>query len=402
MREDLKEHFGWLLVFLKGMPLILTSNEVIVSDDFDWEDVTGVQYHYPNGYRNLIRSGERFVYYRGVRRAGKKRGNAEYFGTGLIGDVWRDARIPQDVPKKDWQWFRAIDSYVPFRAPVAAKINGNFFEVLPSNGWRTAVRKISDETLGAILNAADVVTFSEERSSDLQADLPNLSEVELEAVANGLLLARSRGSRPTGSGSAAQPVRRSRFAKAIGDRAEELVVRHLNRGLGARVSVRHVAGEGDTPGWDIEYLSEAGELNAVEVKATTASMFLNFQLAAGELSAAKDLGEKYWVYLVSDCLTARPRLQVVNDPAGLLVQGLLRAEPLSWNITLQHNAGEVPLGCLSHNDYASLSIGHANIGTTARYYLGKKGRTTVGLGHLLTAASDSRVIQIPDTVPMIP
>jgi hypothetical protein len=29
-----------------------------------------------------------------------------------------------------------------------------------------------------------------------------------------------------------------------------------------------VAGEGDTPGWDIEYLSEAGELNAVEVKAT--------------------------------------------------------------------------------------------------------------------------------------
>ena len=76
MREDLGKHFGWLLVYLQGMPLILTSNEVIVSDDYDWEDVTGVQYHYPNGYRNLIKSGERFVYYRGVRRAGKKRGNA--------------------------------------------------------------------------------------------------------------------------------------------------------------------------------------------------------------------------------------------------------------------------------------------------------------------------------------
>ena len=56
------------------MPLILTSNEVIAGDDYDWEDVTGVQYHYPNGYRNLIRPGERFIYYRGVRRAGKKRG----------------------------------------------------------------------------------------------------------------------------------------------------------------------------------------------------------------------------------------------------------------------------------------------------------------------------------------
>jgi hypothetical protein len=36
---------------------------------------------------------------------------------------------------------------------------------------------------------------------------------------------------------------------------------------------------------------------------------------------------------------ARPRLQVVNDPAGLLSRGLLQAEPLSWNITLQHSAG---------------------------------------------------------------
>jgi hypothetical protein len=167
-----------------------------------------------------MRSGERFVYYRGLRRAGEKRGNAEYFGTGLIGEVLRDDRIPQDAPKKDWQWFCGIDRYVPFNAPVSAKINGVFFEVLPANAWRTAVRKISDETLGAILNAADVVIFSEERSSHLPADLPSVSEVKLEEVANGLLLARSRGSRPTGSGSAAQPVRRSRFAKAIGDRAE--------------------------------------------------------------------------------------------------------------------------------------------------------------------------------------
>src|SRR5215471_10663876 len=106
-------------------------------------DATGVQYHYPNGYRNLIRPGERFVYYRGVGRAGKRRGNAEYFGTGPTGEVWRDDKIPQDAPKKDWQWFCGIESYVPFRAPVVAKINGVFFEVLPPNGWRMAVRKIS-------------------------------------------------------------------------------------------------------------------------------------------------------------------------------------------------------------------------------------------------------------------
>jgi hypothetical protein len=39
-----------------------------------------------------------------------------------------------------------------------------------------------------------------------------------------------------------------------------------------------------------------------------------------------------------------------------------------------------------------LFLGHANIGITARHYLDKKGRTTVGLG-LLPAAD--KVIQIP-------
>src|SRR6516165_4690234 len=190
--------------------------------------------------------------------------------------------------KKDWQWFCGIDSYVAFRAPVAAKINGDFFEVLPANGWRTAVRKISEDTLRAILKAADVVVSTEEPSSRLPQELPNVSDVELAEVANGLVLPKRRGSRPDGTGNAAQTVRRSSFAKAIGNRAEELVLRRLNGRLGARAKVRHVADEGETPGWDIEYLSEAGELNAVEVKATTASTFLNFQLTAGELSAAKD------------------------------------------------------------------------------------------------------------------
>jgi hypothetical protein len=38
--------------------------------------------------------------------------------------------------------------------------------------------------------------------------------------------------------------------------------------------------------------------------------------------------------------------------------------------------------CDLHGIYAaSLALGHANIGISARYYLDKKGRTTVGLGH---------------------
>jgi hypothetical protein len=79
----------------------------------------------------------------------------------------------------------------------------------------------------------------------------------------------------------------------------------------------------------------------------------------------------------------------------------LKTKPLH---TLRKEFGSVV--CDLHGIYAaSLSLGHANIGITARYYLDKKGRTTVGLGHLLAAEASDRVIQIPpDTVPptMIP
>ena len=58
--------------------------------------------------------------------------------------------------------------------------------------------------------------------------------------------------------------------------------------------------------------------------------------------------------------------------------------------TLRKEFGSVV--CDRHGIYAaSLALGHANIGITARYYLDKKGRTTVGLGHLLTAAPQTVV-----------
>ena len=53
--------------------------------------------------------------------------------------------------------------------------------------------------------------------------------------------------------------------------------------------------------------------------------------------------------------------------------------------TLRKEFGSVV--CDLHGIYAaSLALGHAHIGITARYYLDKKGRTTVGMGHLLMTA----------------
>src|SRR5262249_37139349 len=126
--------------------------------------------------------------------------------------------------------------------------------------------------------------------------------------------------------------RYSRNAAPIGRRAEELVHRYLSvnaASLGA-TWIRWVAQEGVTPGWDLEYRDERGELVAVEVKGTTGSQFAAIELTAGEWRAAQALGEHYWLYLVSECCSTSPKIQRLQNPAALVESGAAVAQPLVW------------------------------------------------------------------------
>ena len=118
------------------MPLVLTTNAFVPNPDNAWNDVEGVQYHYPNQYKNKIRPGVEFVYYRGVLRKSGPRGQAEYFGRGRIGEIKPDpATIGQSRPS----WFCAIEDYTPFLPTVPAKLEGVFYEDIPQNMWRNGV-----------------------------------------------------------------------------------------------------------------------------------------------------------------------------------------------------------------------------------------------------------------------
>jgi hypothetical protein len=91
------------------VPLVLASNDVNVSDRYNWKDIAGVQYHYPNGYRNLILTGVEFVYYRGIRRANGARGpvsavieiasapGADFRETGMYVPICLDGGTSQDT-----------------------------------------------------------------------------------------------------------------------------------------------------------------------------------------------------------------------------------------------------------------------------------------------------------------
>ena len=315
------------------MPLVLASNDVNVTDRYDWKDIAGVQYHYPNAYRNMILMGEEFVYYRGIRRINGRRGQAEYFGSGIVGEIWRDPKIPSDAPKKNWAWYCEIQDYVPFAVPVPAKIDGIFFEDIERNLWRNGVRKLSKEIFDHIITAAGIPLNAQENDPvEIVPHLPDIQAVEIHETPTSLMAPSSIVLSELENQSGVGRARWSRSSKIAGDRSEQIATRYIRERVVGATTIRHVAAEGETPGWDIEYKDADGHLNAVEVKGSSGSAFANFDITDGELNAARRLGRFYWIYLVSDCFGSNPKLQRVQDPAAMVDSRFLMIKPITWRI----------------------------------------------------------------------
>jgi hypothetical protein len=247
------------------MPLVLVQNPVKVNQGYDWKDIVGEQYHFPNQYKNRCVPGTPFVYYRGTRRPDHKRAAPEYFGRGRIGRLWRDEAIPDSMPKKDWAWYCTIEDYIPFPATVPAKIDGTFLERIAKNHWSVGVRPLPQDVYEKILDLAGIPHASER---DI-VSIPDLAYVRITETDSNLLLPRNATlvSSPSDSPTA----RYSRNAAPIGRRAEELVNQYIMRNadiLGAR-NIRWVADEGSTPGWDLQYENEEGQLVPVVYRFTS-------------------------------------------------------------------------------------------------------------------------------------
>jgi hypothetical protein len=135
------------------------------------------------------------------------------------------------------------------------------------------------------------------------------------------------------------PTRRNANAKAVGDRAEAVVFQHLQRTLppDQRESVRWVAAVGERPGWDLEYVGGNGELVAVEVKGTIRDQFPAVELTANEWNAAEGKGDHFHLYLVAHCMSAKPIIYVVKNPAARVQSGEFSASPSVWR--LEANSG---------------------------------------------------------------
>jgi hypothetical protein len=128
--------------------------------------------------------------------------------------------------------------------------------------------------------------------------------------------------------------RLSLYAGIVGRRAEEIVIKLLQETLTEeeRQSIRWISRMGETPGWDIDYVASDGQTIGIEVKGTTGKSFPNVEITSNEWDAACELQDRYWLYLVTSCVTDTPKVQRINNPSELNNKGEIKVTPLLWKL----------------------------------------------------------------------
>jgi hypothetical protein len=251
--------------------------------------------------------------------------------------VYLDPTNDLNVPKARWKWICEIEDYRPFPVPVPAKEGSKYLENISPNFWGVAVRNLPESVYTAIMNRAALPPDQLEIPA-AQLNLPPIDQVEITAAAS-LLVARQ----PIVNGALAElgrgTPRRSKYSAAIGKRGEEVALKYLRRTLSSpeAATLRWTADAGETPGWDIEYTS-AGELVAIEVKATGGPAFPFIELSANEWNAATRLRAAYRLMLVAEVRTRSAKVQVLDNPAALVQQGSISIEPVMWRLVMREIA----------------------------------------------------------------
>ncbi len=312
------------------MPIILTSNEKILSG-YDWKDIEGEQYHYPNQYRNLITPGTPFVYYRGIHRISGGPGEMEYVGSGEIGEVWLDPDT-EDLPKGKRNWYCSIENFIPFPSPVLAKSGEETIETVdhPQNHWRRAVRSVTTSQQQEILRRAGLLAAIE---SQKEAKTNIIQNIERDAVPIIGSVIKPRPTRSENSDGENFSTGYSKQSKITGEAGERAVLKYLRENFASISKLRWVAGEGETPGWDIEYIDTHDELIRIEVKSTQSKTISAVELTANEWQAAEAHGDNYQLALVASCLTPEPKIQFVRNPFAVSQKGHIKLKPVRFQLS---------------------------------------------------------------------
>lgn len=136
---------------------------IVENDKSQWNDETGIRYHFPKRYKSILQPGCKVVYYKGRlkdKEYARLRMTAapHYFATAVIGEVSHDP----DSNKGDL--FAEIINYNEFSHPTSNKEKEVYLETIPKerekNYWRDGVRKISKSDYEKIIGLSKIEFMS--------------------------------------------------------------------------------------------------------------------------------------------------------------------------------------------------------------------------------------------------
>jgi hypothetical protein len=134
--------------------------------------------------------------------------------------------------------------------------------------------------------------------------------------------------------------RENRKSKQLGDRGEEIVksfeIDRLIKAGKTKLAkkIERVSLKSDSYGYDILSFNEDGTERHIEVKATQSkAVITNFFLTINELNTAKEEGERYFIYIVYEILTDKPKIWTLNNPFLSENPGI-KIEPINFRIKI--------------------------------------------------------------------
>lgn len=301
---------------------ILVENEVSA-----WDDETGVRYHFPkNRYLNRLKSGMRFIYYKGRTKSTKP----QYFGYGEIANIYPD-------PQSQSDYYADITNYIAFEKPLDFKPNGEYLEdIITSNHFRqNSVRPISEERFYKILELAELnlKRTGNPEQPVIVTELPAIADVNVSMASTSLIKSLAPKSKDKKNGSLQNFYNPLKSTKH-GNQGELLVIKHLRATLNETEAktIKYHAKENEKDGYDISYTDLNGKKIYIEVKATSASSFPSFVITINELLAAEKYEEDYKIYLVNKVTSKDVNIQIIENIAGLLERQDFTKSAMSFKI----------------------------------------------------------------------
>jgi hypothetical protein len=194
-----------------------------------------------------------------------------------------------------------------------------------------------------------VQLYTEIVSDPLEATVERLVEAVIEPAAHvETIEVRDFEPRPlkkTSESNASSKQRRrySPESRKVGDAGERVVklyeegrLRKLGRhDLADRV--RWHAPEREFVGWDITSFDDEGKELYIEVKSCIGKAVSCISLTANEWQAARDIERRdhYYIYIVTDALSAKPRIERMRNPASYVDGGQISCAPTVYELWFQ-------------------------------------------------------------------